>query len=277
MDLIGCHGQTVYHEGGRNTLQLGEPAILAERTGTPVVSNFRARDIAAGGQGAPLVPYVDYLLFHHAKKRRVVLNIGGIGNITVIRGKNTIAFDTGPGNVLMDLWIMQHRGRRYDADGAWAASGTCNEPLLQALLDEPYLALPPPKSTGRDLFHDRWLAKRLSGFGQIAPADVQATLAQYTAVTLAQAIHRQAPAAEAVYVCGGGACNRHLMDLLAGALAACGRKIPDASAHQACSFRPCSRGSRRHPGGAGSKPAAYRRTHPQYELEPGWASIAGPW
>src|ERR1051325_11409204 len=140
VDLIGCHGQTVYHEGGRNTLQLGEPAILAERTGTPVVSNFRARDIAAGGQGAPLDPYVDHLLFHHPTKTRVALNIGGIANITVLRKEKVIAFDTGPGNMVIDALVQRHtRGRQtFDRNGALAARGNVHTALLRDLLSDPY-------------------------------------------------------------------------------------------------------------------------------------------
>jgi anhydro-N-acetylmuramic acid kinase len=221
---IGVHGQTIRHQPQLGyTRQTNNPALLAELAGIDVIADFRSRDIAAGGQGAPLVPAFHQAVFADPAAVRVVANVGGIANISILDAQSgtVTGFDTGPGNVLMDLWVMQHRGQRYDENGAWAASGQSVPALLQALLDEPYLSLPPPKSTGRDLFHADWLAARLHGFAQLAPADVQATLAQFTAVTLAQAIHRQAPAADAVYICGGGACNGHLMDLLRAALVAC--------------------------------------------------------
>jgi anhydro-N-acetylmuramic acid kinase len=225
---IGVHGQTVRHQPNLGyTRQTNNPALLAELAGIDVIADFRSRDIAAGGQGAPLVPAFHQAVFADPAAVRVVANVGGIANISILDGQSgtVTGFDTGPGNVLMDLWIMRHQGRRYDDNGAWAASGQPDQPFLQALLDEPYLSLPPPKSTGRDLFHVDWLAKRLSGFERLAPADVQATLAQYTALTLAQAIHRQAPAADAVYLCGGGACNSHLTNRLRDALAACGQPV----------------------------------------------------
>jgi anhydro-N-acetylmuramic acid kinase len=221
---IGVHGQTIRHQPHLGyTRQTNNPALLAELAGIDVIADFRRRDIAAGGQGAPLVPAFHQAVFAESAAVRVVANVGGIANISILDALSgaVTGFDTGPGNVLMDLWVMQHRGQRYDENGAWAASGQSVPALLQVLLDEPYLSLPPPKSTGRDLFHADWLAARLHGFAQLAPADVQATLAQFTAVTLAQAIHRQAPAADAVYICGGGACNGHLMDLLRAALVAC--------------------------------------------------------
>ncbi|MDB5759309.1 MAG: anhydro-N-acetylmuramic acid kinase [Burkholderia sp.] len=221
---IGVHGQTIRHQPQLGyTRQTNNPALLAELAGIDVIADFRSRDIAAGGQGAPLVPAFHQAVFADPAAVRVVANVGGIANISILDAQSgtVTGFDTGPGNVLMDLWVMQHRGQRYDENGAWAASGQSVPALLQALLDEPYLSLPPPKSTGRDLFHADWLAARLHGFAQLAPADVQATLAQFTAVTLAQAIHRQAPAADAVNICGGGACNSHLMDLLRAALVAC--------------------------------------------------------
>ena len=225
---IGVHGQTIRHQPALGyTRQTNNPALLAELAGIDVIADFRSRDIAAGGQGAPLVPAFHQAVFSAPAETRVVANIGGIANISILApGSGTVTgFDTGPGNVLMDHWIMQHRGQRYDESGAWAASGQPSQSLLQALLEEPYLALPPPKSTGRDLFHAAWLASRLHGFDTLAPADVQATLARYTAITLAQAIHQYAPAADAVYICGGGACNRHLMDLLSEALATCGQPV----------------------------------------------------
>src|SRR6185503_2912556 len=152
VDLIGCHGQTVYHEGGRHTLQLGEPAVIAERTGVPVVSNFRARDIAAGGQGAPLVPFVDHLLFGRTKKTRVALNIGGIANITVLPAG--IAFDTGPGNMVIDALAKEYTNGRlnYDRGGKIAALGAVNRTMLNELLSDPYYKRRPPKSAGREQY-----------------------------------------------------------------------------------------------------------------------------
>ena len=225
---IGVHGQTIRHQPALGyTRQTNSPALLAELAGIDVIADFRSRDIAAGGQGAPLVPAFHQAVFADAAEVRVVANIGGIANISILDPQSdaVTGFDTGPGNVLMDLWIMRHRGRRYDDSGGWAASGQASQPLLQALLEEPYLALPPPKSTGRDLFHADWLDAILFRFSSLGPADVQATLARYTALTLAQAIHRHAPAAKAVHVCGGGACNSHLMTLLEQALADCGQPV----------------------------------------------------
>ncbi|MDB5727786.1 MAG: anhydro-N-acetylmuramic acid kinase [Noviherbaspirillum sp.] len=219
---IGAHGQTVRHRPELGyTRQTGNAALLAELTSIDVVTDFRGRDIAAGGQGAPLVPAFHQAIFGKSDECRVVANIGGIGNISVLdRDEKVIGFDTGPGNVLMDLWISRHQGKPYDADGAWGASGQVIPLLLDALLDEPFLKLPPPKSTGRDLFHADWLAGKLGSVSHAAPADVQATLTQFTAATLADAIRTWAPHASAVYVCGGGAYNSHLMRSLQEALLA---------------------------------------------------------
>jgi anhydro-N-acetylmuramic acid kinase len=162
VELIGCHGQTIYHEGRSNTLQIGEAAVLAERTGVPVVSNFRARDIAAGGQGAPLVPFVDYLLFRHAKRTRVALNIGGIANITVIppgaRPEEVIAFDTGPGNMVIDALAREYHGD-IDRDGKIAAAGHVNRALLDELLADDYYRRRPPKSAGREQYGAEFVAR----------------------------------------------------------------------------------------------------------------------
>jgi anhydro-N-acetylmuramic acid kinase len=217
---IGAHGQTIRHRPELGyTRQINNPALLAELTGIDVIADFRSRDIAAGGQGAPLVPAFHQAVFGKAGETRVVANIGGIGNISILEGGEAVTgFDTGPGNVLMDAWIAQHHGKAYDADGAWAASGQIIPALLNALLDEPFLKLPPPKSTGRDLFHGDWLADRLALFPDAVPADVQATLAAFTAATLADAIAAHARRADAVYVCGGGAFNRCLMVRLQEAL-----------------------------------------------------------
>ncbi|OWW21938.1 anhydro-N-acetylmuramic acid kinase [Noviherbaspirillum denitrificans] len=216
VEAIGAHGQTVRHRPELGyTRQTGNPALLAELTGIDVIADFRSRDIAAGGQGAPLVPAFHQAVFGSDDETRVVVNIGGIGNISVLdHGKRIIGFDTGPGNVLMDGWIAQHHGKTYDAGGAWAASGKEIPALLAAMMADPYLALPPPKSTGRDLFHAGWLERKLAVHPGTAPEDVQATLAAFTAETLAHAIARHAPDATSVHVCGGGAYNSHLMQRL---------------------------------------------------------------
>jgi anhydro-N-acetylmuramic acid kinase len=213
---IGVHGQTIRHQPESGyTRQVNNPALLAELTGIDVVADLRSRDIAAGGQGAPLTPAFHLSAFGAADEVRVIANIGGIANISVLgRGNHVIGFDTGPGNVLMDMWIARHLQRPYDEDGAWAASGKIVLTLLSALLDEPFFNLPPPKSTGRDLFHAEWLASKLKEFNSISPPDVQATLAAFTATSLANAIAAHAREAKSVFVCGGGAYNAHLMRLL---------------------------------------------------------------
>lgn len=221
---IGVHGQTIRHrpECGY-TRQTNNPALLAELVGIDVIADFRSRDIAAGGQGAPLVPAFHQAIFGAPDEIRVVANIGGISNISVLgHGRKVTGFDTGPGNVLMDAWIMQHQQKAYDACGMWAATGQVIPALLNTLLNEPFLKLAPPKSTGRDLFHSAWLADKLVRFADAAPANVQATLTAFTATTLADAIAAHATGASAVYVCGGGAYNTHLMQHLQQALIACG-------------------------------------------------------
>ena len=222
---IGAHGQTVRHrpqafDGTGYTLQLCQPALLAELTGLCVVADFRSRDVAAGGQGAPLAPF-----FHRAWLGQPagallsVLNIGGIANLTLLRPDGSqLGFDCGPGNALMDGWCLAHRGTAYDDQGAWAASGQVLPALLQALLAEPFFKQQPPKSTGRDLFHAQWLQQHLDRFGQAAPADVQATLAELTARACADDVRRHAAALGELVVCGGGAFNRHLMRRLAALL-----------------------------------------------------------
>lgn len=217
---IAVHGQTIRHRPELGfTRQTNNPSLLAELTGIDVVADLRSRDIAAGGQGAPLVPAFHRARFGAAGQTRVVVNIGGIANISVLHADGRVAgYDTGPGNVLMDAWIARHQGKEYDADGAWAAGGTANPILLGALLDEPYFALPAPKSTGRDLFHAQWLDARLAQCPALAPEDVQATLARLTALTVARAIHDEAREVDAVYVCGGGAYNGTLLRELVAAL-----------------------------------------------------------
>lgn len=223
---IGAHGQTVRHRPGAGyTVQLNAPSRLAEATGIAVVADLRSRDVAAGGQGAPLACGFHQAVFG-AGEACVVLNLGGMANITVLPGgqARVIGFDTGPGNVLLDLWCQRHQGTAYDRDGAFAAQGQVDAGLLAHLIQsEPWLALPPPKSTGRDDFHAEWLDVRLHAFADkaaraLAPADVQATLVALTACTVAEAIGAHAPATTAVYVGGGGACNPVLMAALRQAL-----------------------------------------------------------
>lgn len=210
---MGAHGQTIRHRPELGyTRQIINAALLAELTGIDVISGFRHRDIAAGGQGAPLVPAFHQAVFGSTTQIRVVANIGGISNISILRPDGEVTgYDTGPGNMLMDGWIHTQRGQRYDEGGQWAAAGTVLPDLLARLMSEPYLVQPAPKSTGRDLFNQAWLSHHLQHFARAAPADVQATLAAFTFRTLADAIQRDAPGAEAVYVCGGGALNTHLM------------------------------------------------------------------
>jgi anhydro-N-acetylmuramic acid kinase len=222
---VAVHGQTIRHRPELGfTRQSNNPALLAELTGIDVVADFRSRDIAAGGQGAPLVPAFHEAAFGKPGVARVVVNIGGIGNISVLHGDGRVTgYDTGPGNVLLDLWISRHLGKAYDEDGAWAAGGKVDERLLHVLLDEPYFRQPAPKSTGRDLFHDEWLDARLAQCPGVAPQDVQATLVRLTACTIAQAIKDESSKVEAVFVCGGGAYNGTLLRDLAAEL---GGKVP---------------------------------------------------
>ena len=195
VELIGCHGQTIYHEGGVHTLQIGEAAVVAERTGVPVVSNFRARDIAAGGEGAPLVPYVDYLLFRHPKRARIALNIGGIANITVIPAgappEDVVAFDTGPGNMVIDA-LAREMGLPCDRGGKIAASGRVDRALLDELLADPYYRRLPPKSAGREQYGAEFVA-RLKETG-LPMRDLIATATVLTAATVAHALLRAVPA-----------------------------------------------------------------------------------
>ncbi|WP_432381723.1 anhydro-N-acetylmuramic acid kinase [Duganella sp. P38] len=217
---VAVHGQTIRHRPELGfTRQTNNPALLAELCGIDVVADFRSRDVAAGGQGAPLVPAFHQALFGKPGQPRVVANIGGISNISILYGDGRVSgFDTGPGNVLLDGWIQRHRQQEYDADGAWAATGKILPALLEELLREAYLSRPAPKSTGRDLFHLEWLDARLAVHAPAAPEDVQRTLTEYTAVTLADAIKVNGGGADAVYVCGGGAYNGVLMEALGQAL-----------------------------------------------------------
>ncbi len=218
---VGCHGQTLRHRPADGyTLQIGNAALLAELTGITVVADFRSRDIAAGGQGAPLVPAFHAQALGAPAVHRVIANIGGIANITDLPADGGVrGWDTGPGNMLLDAWIRHHQGAHYDRDGAWAASGQIHAGLLAALADHPYLRLPPPKSAGREQFNLEWLDDILGRLGAaIAPADVQATLLEWTAASLADAISRECGKARELYVCGGGAHNGTLMQRLAARL-----------------------------------------------------------
>ncbi len=225
VDAIGAHGQTVRHRPERGySLQLNAPARLAEKTGIAVIADFRARDIAAGGQGAPLVPAFHQAMFAGAEPR-AILNLGGIANLTLLHpGRPVTGFDCGPANMLMDAWIRRCRALDFDAGGAWAAGGHCDTTLLERLLDdEPWLAAAPPKSTGRDLFNLDWLASRLASrmtqdATPPADADIQATLLAFTVTTITRALERHAPDTRRVLACGGGTANPVLMRALGDAL-----------------------------------------------------------
>lgn len=215
---IGSHGQTLRHAPTGPfpfTLQLGDANVIAERTGLTTVADFRRRDVAAGGQGAPLVPAFHASVFGDAGEERAVLNLGGIANLTLLPRQGAVrGFDTGPGNGLMDAWTLRHVGERFDRGGAFAGAGRVDEALLDALLSEPWLALSPPKSTGRDLFHGDWLDARMAGRA-LAAADVQATLCRFTARSVMDALRRALPGCRRLLVCGGGVHNPVLQSELA--------------------------------------------------------------
>nr|WP_284508261.1 anhydro-N-acetylmuramic acid kinase [Caballeronia sp. NCTM5] len=217
---IGVHGQTVRHRPDKGyTRQINNPALLAEMTSIDVVADFRSRDVAAGGQGAPLVPAFHTTVFGEKNETRVVCNLGGISNITILAANGDVrGFDCGPANALIDEWALRHTQRAYDDGGQFAAKGRIDQSLLDALLDEPFFDLAPPKSTGRDLFNPAWMDAKLAALANLAPADVQATLTALTATTVAREIARHAPDTRAVYVCGGGARNPVLMKMLQQAL-----------------------------------------------------------
>jgi anhydro-N-acetylmuramic acid kinase len=208
---IGCHGQTVRHRPDRGfTVQLNDPARLAELTRLDVIADFRRRDMAAGGQGAPLVPAFHEAVFRDPGHNRAIVNIGGISNVTWLPATGpTLGFDCGPGNVLLDGWAQKHIGALFDEDGRWAAGGRTDEALLARLLTEPFLALHPPKSTGRELFRLAWLQDRLAADHR--PVDVQATLADFTAHAIVEALNRMCPGTNEVYLAGGGARNTFLV------------------------------------------------------------------
>lgn len=224
---VGCHGQTIRHcpEHGYS-LQIGNAALLAELAGITVVSDFRSRDIAAGGQGAPLVPAFHDHVLRHPDIHRVIVNIGGISNLTDLApGKPTTGFDCGPGNLLMDAWCSRHLGKPYDDNGAWAAAGNVLPGLLEQLLAENYFSLPPPKSSGRDLFNIDWLQNKLQS--NEAAANVQATLLELTCRSIVLAIQAYCPGAAEIYLCGGGAHNQTMHNRLAVLLPGCSVKTTD--------------------------------------------------
>ncbi len=217
---IGSHGQTLAHAPNSKpgySLQIGCPAKIAERTGITTVADFRSRDIAAGGQGAPLVPAFHQAMFQTSREDRVIVNIGGIANITYLPAalsQATVGFDTGPGNCLMDHWVKQQQGKPFDANGEYAAQGQVNGPLLERMLADPYFSEHPPKSTGTDYFSPEWLAQAV-GTNAIAPQDVQATALELTARSIAAGVSSYCqPAPKRALLCGGGVHNRTLMTAL---------------------------------------------------------------
>lgn len=212
---IGSHGQTIRHRPRAThpfTQQIGNPSVITEQTGITTVADFRARDMAAGGEGAPLVPAFHGWFFHKPGINRVILNIGGIANITWLPADaqgSVLGFDTGPGNTLLDQWMMQNHGEHYDSGGEWAASGQANERLLASLLSDEYFSKAPPKSTGREYFHLAWLEQHITG--KLAAQDLQATLAELTSRSIVQALSFLPAKVDEIYVCGGGGHNRHLL------------------------------------------------------------------
>ena len=216
---VGAHGQTVRHQPGLHdgvgyTIQINNPSLLAERTGIRVVADFRSRDIAAGGQGAPLVPAFHQHVFGIEGQTVAVLNIGGMSNLSILNNAQATGFDCGPGNVLLDHWCQQHTGQAFDRDGALAACGQLIPDLLSMLMSDPFFRKAPPKSTGRDLFHAAWLESHLNKFTHASVADVQATLTAFTARSCANDVLQYAPDAIRLLVCGGGAYNQYLMQML---------------------------------------------------------------
>ena len=221
---IGSHGQTLRHQprvARPFSMQIGDPNIIAAGTGIATVADFRRMDMAAGGEGAPLAPAFHHWLFADADRNRVVLNVGGFSNITVLRADQTdvFGFDTGPGNTLMDAWCKRHLGQDFDADGRWASSGTVDSILLQQMLNDEFFASPPPKSTGFEYFNEEWLQRQLAPAGDITHVDVQATLCELTAQSIANAIAKHAPGTDEVLLCGGGARNAHLVARMRNAFA----------------------------------------------------------
>ncbi len=222
---IGSHGQTIrHHPPGQNistpyTIQIGDPNTLAELTGITTIADFRRRDMAAGGQGAPIVPAFHREVFASADHDRIILNIGGMANITVLTKLGEISgFDTGPGNVLMDYWIQKKQGHPYDRNGSWASRGEPSKELLNALLSDPYFSQPPPKSTGRELFNGKWLEEKLDSMSEfVTPEDIQASLLELSVTSIRDAILDHFPSGE-IIVCGGGVHNNLLMETLAASM-----------------------------------------------------------
>lgn len=220
---IGSHGQTIRHRPEANfTLQIGDPNLIAERTGITTIGDFRRRDMAAGGQGAPLVPAFHSALFRHPEHNRVLVNIGGMANLTILEAagdKPVLGYDTGPGNVLMDSWIKQHKQKSYDRDGQWAAQGQVLPQLLKQMLALPYFSETPPKSTGREQFNQCWLEQIVNALAvKPQPEDVQATLLELTAVSIADAINSHPLSDLQVFLCGGGSHNSQLRSRLSALL-----------------------------------------------------------
>ncbi len=213
---IGSHGQTLRHYPNHKhpfTLQIGDPNIIAARTGITTVADFRRKDLAYGGQGAPLTPaFHAYLAKAHELKDEIVfLNLGGIANVTIIKNQTLIGFDTGPGNTLLDAWIREHHNQKHDHEGEWARAGIVNTTLLEQLLSDPYFTSMPPKSTGRGLFNLAWLQNHLDKFNKpLSAENIQATLTELTAVSIAQAIKKEIASCK-IFVCGGGVYNDYLM------------------------------------------------------------------
>ncbi|TKR29335.1 anhydro-N-acetylmuramic acid kinase [Luteimonas gilva] len=229
---IGSHGQTVRHRPEREfpfTWQMGDGNVIAERSGIATVADFRRRDVAAGGHGAPLMPAFHAAMLHSPDEDRAVLNLGGIANFTLLPRQGDVrGFDTGPANALLDAWCERHLGHAYDADGAFAASGAVDRALLARLLDDAWFALPPPKSTGREQFHLDWAERRIGGAAR-TPQDVQATLLELTAATVADALRATQPDTRRVLVCGGGVRNPVLMARIAARLS--GVVVESTAAH----------------------------------------------
>jgi anhydro-N-acetylmuramic acid kinase len=269
VELIGCHGQTIYHEGRSNTLQIGEAAVIAEHTGVPVISNFRVRDIAAGGQGAPLVPFVDYLLFRHPRRTRIALNIGGIGNITVIPAGaapgDVIAFDTGPGNMVIDALAREFtRGKfNYDRGGRIAASGKIDSALLDKLLGDPYYRRKPPKSAGREQYGAEFVSELKSSGAPLR--DLAATATALTAATIAIGVRPYVSGVTDLIVAGGGVHNPRILAHLAAFLPGVSLSTStdhgiNADAKEAIAFAVLARETwRRRPG---NLPSATGARHP---------------
>ncbi len=213
---IGAHGQTIRHQPEIGySKQINNPSLLSELTGIDVISDFRSGDIAAGGQGAPLVSLFHKEFFNDSKFTIVILNIGGISNITILRPKSkVIGFDTGPGNILMDFWTYENQKKSFDKNGYWAKSGKVNKKLLNKMLKDPYFLRKPPKSTGRDLFNEFWLKEKLENFKYENPTNIQTTIAQLTIKSISDAIKKYAPLSKNIFVCGGGALNKYILQEL---------------------------------------------------------------